>query len=373
MSGYFSRLCVLVSALMLSTSVANAEMMKVGGLREGDTLNVRTGAGANFTDIGDLRSGAIVNVNGVDSSGKWGQIVYRGQVAYVAMRYLQDVMRPDGSATGTGQFRVTGIKAGDPDGGLVIRAGAGADFAALGVLSNGEAIHVIQRSPDGKWAMIALATQVGWVSTAYLSETNPHGPAQPQPMPAQGAQNGPDGMPVPAVYSVTHVTADDVLWVRAEPDASSTPVNALAPDAPVSVIAMASPRWAKVTVGQTVGYVNAAYLTRGGGVTTSSGLQMNLICRGTEPFWTLEIAADRSVNYTMMGGSEQTSALNQASPSAMTGGYPYTIAAQPVSGIIDQRMCSDGMSDIVYPWSIVLNAPNEAGNMMTAHGCCTLR
>lgn len=373
MNGCFSRLCISMAAVSMSTSLACADIMKVGGLRDGDTLNVRAGAGAHFTDIGDLKSGTIVDVKGVDSTGNWGQILYRGQVAYVAMRYLEDVMPPANSSIGTGKFLVSGIKPGDPDGGLVIRAGAGSDFMVIGVLANGETIHVIERTPDGKWAMIALATQVGWVSTAYLSAIPSNDPAQPQPMPAENPMLGPDGLPVPAVYSVTNVAADDALWVRAEPNANSTPVNALAPNAPVSVIGIATPAWAKVTVGQTVGYVNARYLTRGGGVTTSSGLQMNLICRGTEPFWTLEIAPDRSVIYTVMGGDEQRTLLHQASPSARTGGYPYTIAAQPVSGIIDQRMCSDGMSEIEYPWSILLNAPNATGNTMTAHGCCTLR
>ncbi|WP_417267608.1 SH3 domain-containing protein [Celeribacter baekdonensis] len=345
-------------------------MMKVDGLRNGDTLNVREGAGAQFADIGDLQFGEIVDVKAVDSSGKWGQIVYRGQVAYVSMKYLNSVLRADGGSTSTGTFWVTGIKVGDPDGGLVVRAQAGVDFDAIGVLVDGAEVHVIQRSDDGKWAMIAFGAGIGWVSSAYLSGTNSHGS---QPLPATDAGHGPDGTVLPSIYSVTGVAADDVLWVRAEPNAKSTPIDGLAPNAPVAVLSMETSQWAKVSVGSQTGYVNVKFLTQGGGVSTSSGLPLNLLCRGTEPFWTLDIDADRTVTYTLMDAAAQSSTLSQATPSPLTGSYPYTIAAQPFSGVIQQEMCSDGMSDIAYPWSIVLNAPNAVGVPMTAYGCCTLR
>jgi len=380
-NAYKTILYTTILGLTLSTVPALAEMMQVGGLRAGDTLNVRTGAGANFTDVGDLQDGEIINVLGIDTGGKWAQIIYRGRMAYVSVRYLHTVTRTDGGSTSTGRHWVTGIKAGDPDGGLVVRSGSGRNFASVGVLADGAEAHVIQRSADGKWAMIAFGSGIGWVSSAYLRSTNPHGAASPQPLPptapqtgAQtGTQIGPEGLPLPAVYTVSGVAANDVLWVRAEPTTFSARVDNLAPNVPVVVLGMATDGWVLVSVGQNTGYVNARFLTRGGGVTTSSGLQMNILCRGTEPFWSLDIDQDRTVTYTMAGTAAQYSALNQATPSPLTGSYPYTIAANPVSGVVGQEICSDGMSDIQYPWSILLNAPNEAGVMATQHGCCTLR
>ena len=371
--GQFSpTLRIFFIAMALSASAAQAEMMQVSGLRAGDTLNVRTGAGAGFTDIGDLQSGEVINVTGVDPSGKWGKIIYQGKAAYVSMSFLHPMTRTDGSPIGTGTFWVTGIKADDPDGGLVIRAGAGARFEAIGVLANGAAVQVIQRSSDGKWANISLGMKTGWISTAYLTEREPT-PAKPKPMPNDAASKGPDGLSLPAVYSVKNVAANDVLWVRAEPTAKSTPLNALAPNAPVSVIGMANAKWARVTVGQTVGYVSAAYLKRGGGATTPDGMQLNLACRGTEPFWSVDLDADRGVVYTFVGEDEQRATLTSTSSSAITDGYPYGFIAAPLSGVIDQRMCSDGMSDVEYPWSIVLYSPNAEGEPITVEGCCTLQ
>jgi len=178
---------------------------------------------------------------------------------------------------------------------------------------------------------------------------------------------------LPGVYTVTNVTAGDVLWVRSEPTAFSAPVTNLAPDAVVSVLGMGAPDWAEIYIDNSIGYVDAHYLTRGGGVTTSSGLQMNLMCLGAEPFWSLDVDQDRTVTYTLAGSAPLNAALNQATASTLTGGYPYIFGAQPMSGVINQELCSDGMSEITYPWSITLNAPNEAGNMMTANGCCRLR
>jgi len=155
-------------------------MMQVDGLRAGDTLNVRAGAGASFPDIGDLQSGEIINVLGLDDSGKWAAIIYRGQSGYVSLQYLRDITRPDGSSTSTGTYWVSGIEPNDPDGGLVVRAGSGRNFDAIGVLTDGTKVHVIQRSGDGSWAMIAFGSDVGWVSAAYLTGAA----TQPDPLTA---------------------------------------------------------------------------------------------------------------------------------------------------------------------------------------------
>lgn len=262
-------------------------------------------------------------------------------------------------------MEVVGLSEGDI---LNVRSGPGASYADMGDLAPHARVPILGYDPSGTWAMIAFGDNIGWVSAAYLSTTNgDHTPGSDQNI-------GPNGEPVPVVYSVTGVSTDDVLWVRADPKASAVPLNALAPGAPVSVFGMASADWAEVWVGQTVGYVNVAYLTPGGGVTTPSGLQLDILCRGTEPFWSFDINADRAVTYTRMGGGEaQMSTLTQATASPQTGSYPYTIAAQPFSGVIQQEICSDGMSDTAYPWSILLSAPDEAGDMRTVYGCCALR
>ena len=180
---------LVTSFLFGGVAHAQTTLMQVDGIRRGDTLNVRTGPGASYKDIGDLQAGEIVTVLGYDASGRWAKVRYRGQIAYASARYLTTPLRTDGRSADTGAHRVIGIKAGDPDGGLVMRDGAGTSFARIGVLTNGTEVYVIQRSADQKWAMIALGSGVGWVSAAYLKSTQSTGQNQstgqsaPEPMP----------------------------------------------------------------------------------------------------------------------------------------------------------------------------------------------
>lgn len=283
-----SLVILALSAIPFSALQAQTGMMEVVDILPGDSLNVRSGPGANHTDIGDLQPHEIVTVLGYDASGRWAQIRYRGQIAYVSASFLAETTRPDGSSIHTGPHRVTGIAPGDADGGLVVRDGAGINHAQIGLLLNDTVVHVIQRSPNGRWAMIAYGQNVGWVGTAYLQ-------SQPLPQPAQPAPQ------------------------------------------------------------------------------TANGFLLDVLCRGTEPFWTLEFAADRTVTYTaLIQGQAPLTSLTQTIPSA-GGGYPFSFWAAPYSGVISSGQCSDGMSDLSYSMAIALSKPAPNGGMETVYGCCAMR
>lgn len=371
---------VILAATVLSalsfTSANAADPYKVVGISTGDSLNVRTGAGTNFADIGDVLLGETVQVHGFDSSGKWAQITWSGQLAYVSARYLKSAGAGsttnsggnNGSSVGLGMQRVTGIAANDPDGGLVVRAGPGKTFGRVTVIPNGVGMNVVEISSDGKWSRAEFSDGgTGWVRNSYLVGANTNGTTLPSPIsPQQG------NVVLPAVFSVINVAANDVLWVRNAPNTGSAPVTNLQPNAPVSVLEFTNNGWAKVTIGQSIGYVKASYLAHGGGVTTSNGMQLGLNCNGAEPFWNLQIAADRTMTFTAMGGAPQVSSLQHANPSA-TGFYPFQFSdSGQLSGTLSAQICSDGMSDITYPWKILLNAP-MSGSMRVLNGCCTLQ
>lgn len=92
------------------------------------------GRGPSLPNIGDIARNGAVNVLGYNTAGTWAKIQYRGQIGWVSAKYLSTGIRSDGSALATGPHVVTGIKANDPDRGLVVRTGAGSGFTALGVL-----------------------------------------------------------------------------------------------------------------------------------------------------------------------------------------------------------------------------------------------
>jgi len=361
--------------LTFAATPALADLMQVFNIPNGDTLNVRAGPGGNHADIGDLQQHDIINVVGIDPNGQWAEIRYRGREGWVSTRYLRQPMRGDGSSILTGPHVVTGIKAGDPDGGLVVRNGDGTSFARLGVLRNNTEVHVIQRSRDKTWAMISYGSGVGWVSAAYLNTLDRVSQPTPQPMPSSNPQTAPDGGSLPGTFTVSGVAANDVLWVRDRAQASGAKITSLAPGSTVRVLGMATATWAQVSVNGMTGFVNARFLTRrwgSSGTVPQNGFRLDITCQGTEPFWTLGIAADRTVTYTsLINGQAPLTALNQTAPSA-GGGYPYTFGAPPYSGVISQGACSDGMSSNAYSMSITLNKPSQGGGIETVYGCCNV-
>jgi uncharacterized protein YraI len=368
-------LSLAIGALTFWAGLASAELMQVVGVADGDTLNVRSGPGSKFSDVGDIARDGAVNVLGYNTAGTWAKIRYRGQVAWVSAKYLSTGIRGDGSALATGPHVVTGIKANDPDRGLVVRAGAGTSFASLGVLRNDTAVHVVQRK--GAWAMIGLQGGVGWVNSAYLTAT------MPQPIPSVNPQVAPDGGPLPGAFTVTGVAANDRLWVRDAPRATGSRLGGLMPGAVINVTGHASGNWVQVTQNGQIGYVNASYLTRdiesggesggeSGSGTSASGFPLGITCRGTEPFWTFTMALNRAVQYNSLIDGPEPVTYMVLSTASSGGGYPYDFNASPYSGTISSQSCSDGMSDITYSMGITLVKPSANGSTETLFGCCNV-
>lgn len=364
-----AHMSLLALGLTFSALGASAEMMEVVGIADGDTLNVRRGPNASSADIGDLKEHTMVEVLGRNFARTWARIQYGDQLGWVSTAYLATSEPPP---VAIGANVVTGIAADDPDGGLVVRGGAGTHFAAIGTLRNETLVHVIQMAEGGTWAMIGFGGNVGWVSTAYLTAAS----TLPDPSDGIDPHTAPDGARLPAVFTVTGVAAGDKLWVRDAPAVTGARLGGLTPNSVVSINARASEDWGQITLNGEIGYVHMSYLTRAfesGGNTTVNGFPLGLTCRGTEPFWTLTIAEDRTVEYTSLNdGADPITSLTQTTP-ATGGGYPYTFGAQRYSGALDQTTCSDGMSDISYPMSLILIRALSGGQTETLHGCCSLR
>lgn len=370
MSHLSSTVYILPFALGLTVSAfeASAEMMQVVGIAGGDTLNVRQGPNASSADIGDLEEHAMVEVLGRNFAQTWAQIQYGDQLGWVSTAYLASSAPPPAVI---GANIVRGIAADDPDGGLVVRGGAGTEFAAIGTLLNETLVHVIQMAEGGTWAMIGFGGNAGWISTAYLTAAN----TLPAPSDGVDPQIAPDGGPLPAVFTVTGVAADDKLWVRDAPAVTGARLGGLSPNSVVSLNGRVSEDWGQITLNGQIGYVHIGFLTRAsenGGNTTVNGFPLGLSCRGTEPFWTLTVAQDRTVEYTsLIDGADPIASLTQTTP-AIGGGYPFTFGAQRYSGTLDQTACSDGMSDINYSLSLTLTRAQNGGGSETLYGCCNV-
>ena len=144
----------------------------------------------------------------------------------------------------------------------------------------------------------------------------------------------------------------------------------LAPNSPVAVVEQLHQDWVRVLVDGQEGYLHSQGATPGGGATSAEGMQVGLACAGTEPFWTYQINTDGTTVFENVGSQEapQVATMNNIWGSS----YPYAFQAGSISGQISNQVCSDGMSENLYPWEILLNVTLN-GSLQTVQGCCSLQ
>ncbi len=338
---------LLGTLLAGAAAPARAEVAQIVKPTSDGFLNVRSGPGTHYADLGDLPSGTVINVLGYDPSGRWAIILWQGQVAYVARGFLDDVPAP-AAIPAMGLHKVTGIAADDPDGGLVVRAGPGRDFPRILVLPEGVSVNVVEISPDGKWSRAVFSDGgSGWLRNSYLT---------PAGAPAQGGSRV--------------VSTQAPVQVFEFPDDTAPVLARLPAGTPVAVLEDLHRDWARVSVAGQEGYMHLQATGPGGIATTAGGMPLGLACAGTEPFWTFSINSDGTTRFENVGAQE---APIPGSLSSVSGSnYPYAFQAGAISGQLTNRACSDGMSEITYPWEVILSAP-MGGGMQSVQGCCLLQ
>lgn len=184
----------------------------------------------------------------------------------------------------------------------------------------------------------------------------------------------------PDLFDVTGVASNDVLNIRQLPSASSAIVGALAHNsAAVEVIGTTSGgRWGLVNFGDGSGWVSMRYMARRGG--WSGVPPRGLLCLGTEPFWSFhfdpsgQVAADFSP--MGLGGSVYHSVWSAPFSNRATGSYGFATGPEATStgvigsGVVRTELCSDGMSDRVFGFSIDLIL--SGSTRMALSGCCRI-
>ena len=180
--------------------------------------------------------------------------------------------------------------------------------------------------------------------------------------------------PLPALYSVTGVAADDVLNVRAAPDGSANVIGELAHDRTgIEVVALSREgKWAQVNIGEGAGWTSMRFLMPAPAPTTILGLPAGLQCFGTEPFF--DITFFDEMNLILSTPETETGhAITANSPAPEFVNLPETgfrfawrqnrdiVTAHILPGV-----CSDGMSDRRYG----LHYIDDQG---LRQGCCSLQ
>jgi len=164
---------------------------------------------------------------------------------------------------------------------------------------------------------------------------------------------------------VTGVADDDSLNLRAQADANSARVGTIAAhDTGIEVIAVDTKGvdWVKVRKGKVEGWVNAKFLAY------EAGLPVRLKCVGTEPFWGIDLGYQfAAADFRGMDGGQRKMSLAEPEVAAARSS-PWLVRFNDKGAsflLIDKRTCSDGMSDISYPYAV---AASVAGHFV--EGCC---
>jgi uncharacterized membrane protein len=171
------------------------------------------------------------------------------------------------------------------------------------------------------------------------------------------------------LYEVTHVDETDSLNMRTASRASAPLVTSLPYHAKqitrLESITRRHSRWSKIKWQGKIGWVNAHYIR-------PQTQTMTFRCSGTEPFWGISIRADNTIKFRNYDtGDFQAPIRFQKLPSArpVEIGILVTKAiSEHHSAIIVTRKqsCSDGMSDINYPYSVTALINDE----IVLEGCC---
>lgn len=179
---------------------------------------------------------------------------------------------------------------------------------------------------------------------------------------------------LPALFRVTEVAADDVLNIRAAPNARAAIIGTFAPDAAGIEVVALSPdgRWGQVNSGEQAGWSSMRYLTPRGGPGWQSGAA-GLICFGTEPFWNVRffLPGHRAEFFTPDNDGVEWVVEAGALPATA---FPPTLAL-PFSGadtgmaVIRPAACNDGMSDMAFGLEMQVYFRGDPAGLS---GCCTL-
>ncbi|MEW9922299.1 SH3 domain-containing protein [Marimonas sp. MJW-29] len=150
-------------------------VVQVTSLRDGDTLNMRSGPGTSNRIIGALSNGTSVRNLGcqMQSNTRWCEIEMMTDMrerGWVAGRYLTIAGSAPPPASGP-IVRVTGVAANDV---LNVRAGPGTRHRVVGALSNGSQVRRLgcQSQGQARWCQIEMMTDMrerGWVNARFLT------------------------------------------------------------------------------------------------------------------------------------------------------------------------------------------------------------
>ena len=176
---------------------------------------------------------------------------------------------------------------------------------------------------------------------------------------------------LPTLFDVTGVASDDVLNIRAEPNAKAAIIGTLAPDASRIEVVEERQGWARVNRGEGSGWVSARYLAYRTDVWQPGELPPAFRCLGTEPFWDAKV---EGADLVLRDPDNQDGDSRPVQAVLDTGIFrdpSRVVVAQEMTLFSHPQICSDGMSDRLFGLAATLVLHGEQPSLLS--GCCTIQ
>ena len=243
------------------------ETVQTGTVKVSNSLNVRSGAGTNYSVLGSLSNGAKVEI--VGTSGSWYKIKYGSGYGYVSKDYVTVSSSSNNSSSNSGSSNsgssnntittpstsTTGtIKVNDT---LNVRSGAGTSYSVIGSLKNGATVEIVETS--GSWYKIKYGSGYGYVSKDYVTvSSSSNNSSSNSGSSNSGSSN--NTTTTPSTSTTGTIKVNDTLNVRSGAGTSYSVIGSLKNGATVEIVET-SGSWYKIKYGSGYGYVSKDYVT----------------------------------------------------------------------------------------------------------------
>ncbi|WP_207100731.1 COG3650 family protein [Paracoccus shandongensis] len=176
---------------------------------------------------------------------------------------------------------------------------------------------------------------------------------------------------LPTLFDVSGVAADDVLNIRAEPEAKAAIVGTLAPDAKAIEVVEERQGWARVNAGESTGWVSMRYLAYRTDVWQPGALPAGFRCLGTEPFWDARREGGDLVLRTPENQTGDRRPVQAVLDRGVFRDPARVVVARDMTLFSQPQICSDGMSDRIFGLSATLVIHGDSPRMLS--GCCSIQ
>ena len=178
-----------------------------GKVNVSSRLNVRSGAGTNYSLVGKANNGDVVKL--LEQSNGWYKIkLSNGVTGWASSQYISKTSEDVGTnnssnsnSTNNSDKKPSSEESIEGKNGKVtsavslnVRSGPGTSYSIIGKLNGGDVVEL--KAKSNGWYKVKLSSgTIGWVSASYISETNEDTKEKPNSSSNQNSQSNSNSKP----------------------------------------------------------------------------------------------------------------------------------------------------------------------------------